>query len=112
VVEHKDVVLARLGASAGTGALVLVFLGILITTLQSYPSDTAARVLLGYRIVASTVGFVFLAGVVSSLAAVWWLVGSQPGWTYPATYVAFVVQIAALLPVVGWVLLALVWDKG
>src|SRR5438270_12350237 len=40
VVEHKDVVIASLGASAGLAGLVLVFLGLVVSAIDKYPAGT------------------------------------------------------------------------
>ena len=45
-----QIVTTVLGASAGVGGLVLVFLGILITTVGTFAGDTPDAVLRPYRL--------------------------------------------------------------
>src|SRR2546423_2960856 len=44
LIEPKDVVLALLGASAGLGGFVLVFLGVIIASYQSYAGNVPGPV--------------------------------------------------------------------
>src|SRR4051794_16627997 len=42
--SHSEAIVAVLGASAGLGGLMLVFLGLLINLHQGYPADTPSSV--------------------------------------------------------------------
>src|SRR5438552_1314995 len=53
VVEPKDVVIAILGASAALGGFVLVFLGIIIASYQSYSGGVPDQVVQPYRTTGS-----------------------------------------------------------
>ena len=50
LIEPKDVVLAILGAAAALAGFVLVFLGIVIASYQSYPGRVPEPVVRPYRI--------------------------------------------------------------
>jgi uncharacterized membrane protein len=56
MVEHKEVVLAFLGASAALAGLLLVFFGLVITTFQGFDSTTPNTVLTPYRRAAAAQG--------------------------------------------------------
>lgn len=109
MVAHKDVVLAVLGAASGVGALVLVVLGFLVTTLSSYESDTSSSVTRSLKIVGTGVSGAFLCGALSAGMCLWWLVGGQPQGPYGWSIGLFVAQLALLLVAAGWVLVALIW---
>jgi hypothetical protein len=40
VATQEDIVVATMGAAAGSAGLVLVFLGIVVSAVQSYAGDT------------------------------------------------------------------------
>ena len=65
-------VLALLGTSAGLAGLSLVFLGLVVTTYQSFDGATPAPVLERYRRVVAFVLAVFVVGAVSVLLQVAW----------------------------------------
>ncbi len=111
VVEHKDVVLAILGAASGLGALVLVFLGVLVTTLQGFDSETPGAVLTPYRVVATETVAAFVLSILSVGMCIWWLAGSQSRVPYVLTLVAFVAVLPLLLAAAGWVAWKLVLGK-
>src|SRR5438045_8056642 len=94
---QKDVVTTVLGASAGVGGLVLVFLGILITTVGTFAGDTPDAVLRPYRLGAWASVGVFalsLAVVAVSLA---WLAVDQQHWLYVLALVLFSSLLATVL---------------
>jgi|GEM_PF-2695219 hypothetical protein len=109
VVEHKDVVLAVLGAASAIGALLLVFLGLLVGSLQSYDSSTAKSVTRPFKIAATGISAAFLCSVLSIGFSVWWLVGDQPGAPYGWLVSLFIAQLALVTVAAGWVLVKLVW---
>jgi hypothetical protein len=110
VVEHKDVILALMGASAGLGGLVLVFLGFLISALGSFPAGTDRALLNPYRWTALLSGAAFLLSVITVALTAWWLAGlhdnaSLYGWSVAT----FAVQLALLLVSAGLGTYQLVW---
>ena len=112
MVENKDVITSVVGASAGLSGLGLVFVGLLITTYQSFAGDTPERVLSGYR--TATVGALsaFGAGVLCLCLAVGWLITrGDVKWLYGAAVTLFGLQILALVTSTVWTVKRLVWDS-
>jgi hypothetical protein len=111
-VEHKDVVVALLGVSAGLAGLVLVFLGLVITTFRSFQAPTPAAVLDPFRRATGMVLAAFAIGIACVVVASIWLVrlGENQG-LYVATVVLFGAQIAALLVATGSTVFRLVWKR-
>jgi len=108
--SHKDVMLAFLGASAGIGGLTLVFLGLLGSTIQSYPSTTPAAVLKPFRDAAAAVVAVFGTSLfATALAATWLVAGHQATPLYAVAVAAFYVQLVGLVGAVFLVLRRTVW---
>ena len=77
LVEQKDVVLGLLGACAA--ALVLVFLGLLVTGASSAKEGDPDGRRVPYRIVGGLALGTFLLGMRSSGVSAWRLVGPQNG---------------------------------
>jgi hypothetical protein len=94
---QKDVVTTVLGASAGVGGLVLVFLGILITTVGTFAGDTPDAVLKPYRLGAWASVGVFALSLVAVALSLAWLAVDQPHWLYVLALVAFSCLLAAVL---------------
>lgn len=111
MIEHKDVVLAVLGAASGLGALVLVFLGVLVTTLEGFDSETPGDVLTPYRVVAIETLAAFVLSILAVGMCIWWLAGDQSSVPYALTLVAFVAVLPLLLAAAGWVAWKLVLGK-
>ncbi|HEV2757783.1 MAG TPA: hypothetical protein VG318_18640 [Actinomycetota bacterium] len=111
-VEHKDVVLAFLGASAGLSGLILVFLGLVISTYQSFPGSTPEKVLARYKRVAATILVAFALGIACvGLATAWLLKLGTVEWLYVATGVVFVAQIIALVVATASTAHRLLWSR-
>lgn len=110
MVEHKDVVVALLGVSAGLAGLVLVFLGLIVTSFQTFPSDTAPGVLRPYRRSALLVLAAFGIGVVCVGLATAWLVDRHDNeCLYRLTIVVFAAQVVALTASTGWAVRQILW---
>lgn len=95
--EHKDVIIAVLGAAAVLAGLILVFLGFLITTYQGFDGDTPNSVLRKYRVSAWMTVAVFGLSLVVVGLATWWLVLVHPADSFYITVVAAFVSLLALL---------------
>jgi uncharacterized membrane protein len=110
VVEHKDVVLALLGASAALAGLVLVFLGLVISAysnLGAAPKGSKAP----YRRSGVALLGAFRVGVsclVVGLCELLLLHNNQ--YLYVTTVILFLGQIGALLGTSIWVAMELLWD--
>ena len=98
MVAHADVVIAVLGVSAGLSGFVLVFLGFIVSTYQSFSGSTPAGVLSKYRTIGVLLLVAFGIGMICLTLAVAWLVerNDSPG-LYVATLVVFAVQLVALV---------------
>jgi hypothetical protein len=111
VVEHKDVVLALLGASAGLAGLVLVFLGLVVSAYGGLSGDTPAAVKRPLRGVGRFLLVDFALGLVCVALATVWLVELTAGMAlYAATLVLFVAQLAGLAGSTVWTVKKLLWD--
>lgn len=96
MIVEKDVVLAILGASAALGGFVLVFLGIIIASYQSYPGGVPEQVVRPYRTVGAVLLGAFALCLVAVLLCLAWLVGGGPDATYGVTVGLFVIEILAV----------------
>jgi hypothetical protein len=106
----RDSVLAMLGASAGIAGLTLVFLGVVISTYQSYGAASSPSVLGRYRRSALFVLASFSLSLVTVAMAITWLAWSRPNdplsW---AILGLFLLQILALLASAVFVSLQVLW---
>ena len=93
---QKDVVTTVLGASAGVGGLVLVFLGILITTVGTYPGGTSDAVLRPYRLGAWASVGVFALSLAAVAVSLVWLAADQQHWLYVLVLVLFSCLLVAV----------------
>jgi hypothetical protein len=93
----KDVVLSVFGASAGIAGLVLVFLGILITTIGTYPGGTSDLALQPYRRAAWASIGVFGASLAAVALSLAWLAVSHVHWLYILVLVSFAALLLILL---------------
>jgi hypothetical protein len=100
---QRDVVTTVLGASAGVGGLVLVFLGILIAAVATYPGDTSSETLRPYRLGAWASVGVFALSLVAVALSLAWLAIDQPHWLYVLAVVAFSCLLVAVLALAAWV---------
>ncbi len=111
-VEHKDVVLGLLGVSAGLAGLLLVFLGLVVTTFQSFDGSTPASVLNRYRWAAALVLAAFAIGMACVAVAVAWLLRlGRSEAVYLTTVWLFGTQVVTLLVATAWTAWRLVWGK-
>ena len=96
MIVEKDVVLAVLGASAALAGFVLVFLGIIIGSYQSYAGGVPEQVVKPYRTIGGVLLGTFALCLFAVLVCLAWLVGGGPGETYGLTVGLFVVQVLAV----------------
>jgi len=93
---HKDVIIATLGAAAALGGLVLVFVGLLLTTRESLRGQVKVTEL-GRLATASWVGvWVFLLSVGSLVLSVTWLAVGGGETLYVVALVVFFLDVVAL----------------
>ena len=109
--EHKDVILAILGASAGIAGLTLVFLGLVIASLQGFAPGTREDVIKPFRRPAMTTIVAFGASIVSvALATIWLIKLGDVHWIYDLTVWIFFVQLVVLAAAVVHVMWKIVWS--
>jgi hypothetical protein len=107
---HEDVVITVLGAAGALAGLVLVFLGIVVTTFQSYPGDIDDALRRGFRQDSLLTLIPFALGVICVCLSTAWLLLSQNNESlYIAAVVAFFLQLASLLLAAGLVTWRVLW---
>ncbi len=110
MIEHKDVVLALLGASAGLAGLVLVFLGFIISTMASFDPGAGAAVLAPYRRTAGVVAGAFALSIATVAVSTWWLILIKDAeGLYVAIVALFFAQMVTLCTSAVIALRRLVW---
>jgi hypothetical protein len=65
--------IAIFGASAGVAGLVLVFIGMLVTTIASYPGGTSPATLRPFRVGAWAGIGVFCLSLLTAVLSLFWL---------------------------------------
>jgi Na+(H+)/acetate symporter ActP len=68
-----DIGIAILSTSVALAALLLVFLGFVLSTYQSFPGDTSSSVLDKYRSTGKKVLAVFIVCVITGVLSLTWL---------------------------------------
>ena len=110
MIAEKDVVLAILGASAALAGFVLVFLGVIIASYQSYSGGVPAQVVAPYR----TLGGILLGAFGLCLLVVFvclmWLVDGGPDQAYGATVGLFVAELVAVFAAAIWATRMVLWQ--
>jgi hypothetical protein len=106
---HQQVIVAVLGAAAGLAGLVLVFLGIVVTTYQSFPGDTPGSVVSGFRWAAMLTLGTFVLGIACVALATGWLLTRNNAFLYAAAVAVFGAQLLMLLVAAGAVTRRVLW---
>jgi hypothetical protein len=110
VIEHKDVVISLLGASAGMAGLVLVFLGFLVAAIGALPPGSDAAVYRPYRYTAVVVATTFgLSLCTVALSTAWLLSLDDNHGLYVTAAVLFIAQLVAIAATAAIALRQLVW---
>jgi hypothetical protein len=110
VIEPRDVVLAILGASAALAGFVLVFLGIMIASYQSYAGDVPAQVVKPYRTTGGTLFGTFGLSLVTVAVCLVWLIAGGSAALYGWTIGLFVLQLIAVFLAAGWATRMVLWQ--
>ena len=93
--SDRDVITALFGASSGLAGLLLVFLGIVVSTFQSYSAAVPAAATAPYRRAGRVIVAGFLVGLAATAVALMWLL-SPSGGLYDAAVILFCIQLGAL----------------
>jgi hypothetical protein len=106
---HEDVIVTVLGAAATLAGLVLVFLGIVVTTYQGFPGDTPGKVLGRFRVSGILTLGTFVTGIACVALATVWLLTSGNEQVYLAVLATFAAELLLLLAVSGFVTWRVLW---
>lgn len=109
MVEPKDVVIAILGASAALGGFVLVFLGIVITSKESYGGATGDEVLRPYRVSGTALLGAFGLCLVTVAVSLLWLINGGSTGLYDSAIALFAIQLAAVFLSALWSTRMVLW---
>lgn len=93
--SDRDVITAVFGASSGLAGLLLVFLGIVVSTFQSYSAAVPAAATAPYRRAGRVIVAGFLVGLAATTVSLIWLL-SPSGGLYDTAVILFCIQLGAL----------------
>jgi hypothetical protein len=110
VIEPKDVVLALLGASAGLAGFVLVFLGVIIATYQSYGGNVPGPVVRPFRTTGGVLFGAFGFSLVTVTVCMVWLALGGPSALYGWAIGLFALQLVTVFLAAGWTTRMVLWQ--
>ena len=110
LIEPRDVVLALLGSSAALAGFVLVFLGVIIATYQSYAGNVPAQVVRPFRTTGGVLFGAFGFSLVTVAVCLVWLTLGGPSELYGWTIGLFALQLAAVFLAAGWTTRKVLWQ--
>jgi hypothetical protein len=109
MIVEKDVVLAILGSSAALAGFVLVFLGIIIASYQSYSGAVPEQVVEPFRRVGGVLLGTFGLCLLTVLVSLGWLVGGGPDQAYGVTVGLFLAELVAVFAAALWAMRMVLW---
>ena len=101
--------IAVLGASAGLGGFVLVFLGLIIASYQSYAGDVPEAVVRPFRMAGVVLLAAFGLSVIAVVLATGWMVAGGPSSTYGAVLASFLILLALVFGAAAWTTRLVLW---
>jgi hypothetical protein len=110
MIEPKDVVLAILGASAALTGFLLVFLGVMIASYQSYGGNVPAPVVRPYRTTGGVLFGTFGYSLITVATCLAWLALGGPAALFGWTIGLFVLQLIAVFLAAGWATRMVLWQ--
>ena len=110
LVEPKDVVVAILGAAAALAGFVLVFLGIIIASYQSYPGGVPEQVVRPYRVSGAALLGAFGLGLVTVAFSLLWLINGGSATLYVWSIALFAVLLIAVFAAAAWATRVVLWQ--
>ena len=109
MIVEKDVVLAILGSSAALAGFVLVFLGIIIASYQSYSGAVPEQVVRPFRTLGRVLLVTFGLCLFAVLVSLVWLVGGGPDQAYGVTVGLFLAELVAVFAAAVWATRTVLW---
>ena len=109
LIEPKDVVLAVLGAAAALAGFVLVFLGIVIASYQSYPGRVPDKVVRPYRISGAALLGTFGLSLITVAISLLWLINGGSAALYGWSIALFALLLVAVLAAAAWTTRMVLW---
>jgi len=110
LIEPRDVVLAILGASAALAGFVLVFLGVIIASYQSFAGSVPSHVVRPYRTTGGALFATFGLSLVTAALCLLWLALGGPSGLYGWTIGLFLLQLVAVFLAAGWTTRMVLWQ--
>lgn len=102
-------VIAILGASAALGGFVLVFLGIIIASYQSYPGGVPEPVVQPYRVTGSALLGAFGLSLITVAVSLIWLANGGSAGIYGWTIGLFAIQLVVVFAAAAWATRMVLW---
>ena len=109
MLEHKEVVLALLGASAALAGFVLVFLGLIIASYQSYSGGVPEEVVKPYRLTGGALFGAFGFSLITVAVCLVWLALGGPSAIYGWTVGLFLLLLVVVFSAAGWATRMVLW---
>ena len=100
---------AILGASAALAGFVLVFLGLIIASYQSYGGDVPEAVVRPFRTAGGVLLAAFGLSLVVVVAALVWMVASGPAAAYGVVVALFLALLALVFAAAAWTTRLVLW---
>ena len=109
MIESKDVVIAILGSAAALAGFVLVFLGIIIASYQSYSGGVPEDVVRPYRIAGTALLLAFALGLVTVAVSLLWLINGGVDALYGWSIGLFAILLAVTFGAAAWSTRMVLW---
>ena len=110
MIEPKDIVIAILGASAALGGFVLVFLGLVISSYQSYEGGVPDQVVRPYRISGTALLGAFGLSLITVAVSLLWLINGGQVALYDWSIALFAIQLAVVFGAAVWSTRMVLWQ--
>jgi len=109
LIEPKDVVIAILGSSAALAGFVLVFLGVIIASYQSYSGGVPEQVVRPYRASGAALLGSFALSLITVAVSLLWLSNGGPVGLYDWAVSLFAAQLVAVFGSAVWTTRMVLW---
>lgn len=105
----NEIVTGVFAASAGLAGFTLVFLGIVLSSFQSYPPGTSKTVLDRQRRPVVWALIVFFLGLATVAVSFSWLLVGPSDDLYYATVGLFLAQLVSVIAIAGYATVKVLW---